>query len=81
MSNHQQHLDKIRRGVSNIDILFQAQIFHTMMLQVLRQAGPWLHDAVPDQLLLSDRVAGPRPLLQLLLRHLQQSPGLAICKL
>ena len=52
-----------------------------MMLQVLRQAGPRLHDVVPDQLLLSDRVAGPRPLLQLLLRHLQQGPGLAVCKL
>ena len=54
---------------------------HSLMLQVLCQAGPRLHDALPDQLLLPHRVAGVGPLLQLLLRHLQQSQGLPLCKL
>ena len=50
------------------------------MVQVLRQAGPGLHDDVHDQLVLPHRVAGPGSLLQLLLGHLQQGQGLAICK-
>ena len=54
---------------------------HILMLQVLCQAGPWFHDALPDQLFLPHRVAGVGPLLQLLLRHLQQSQGLPLCKL
>ena len=61
--------------------LYSLLRLHRLMLQVLRQAGPWLHNALPDQLVLLNRVAGAGPLLQLLLRHLQQGPGFAICKL